>query len=299
VLGVFDLVGDAERVPRTSRLAAVPLAAAPRETPVGWQAELALGYVHRRGRTVLATRHQRGPLTVQRPFYPEPDGVCHTYLLHPPAGIVGGDDLRVDVDLDAGSHALVTTPAATRWYFSRSREARVSQHARIGNGAALEWLPQETLVFDGAHARLATRIDLEGSGRFCGWEILGLGRPACGEKFHTGQIDFRFEIYRDGRPLLLERLRGGAGGPAGLRDHTTCATFIATPAPAAVLEPARAVIAESRDVIAGVTLIRDVLVARALAMRCEPLTNLFLRLWSALRPLLLSRDAVPPRIWRT
>src|SRR5580765_6083218 len=81
----------------------------------GWQAELALRFAHRGARTVLASRHQRGPLMVQRPFYPEADGVCHTYVLHPPAGIVGGDQLNLSVTLEAGAHALITTPAATRW----------------------------------------------------------------------------------------------------------------------------------------------------------------------------------------
>jgi len=266
---------------------------------VGWQAELALHYQFRRQRTVLAARRQHGPLMVQRPFYPEADGVCHTYLLHPPAGIVGGDDLRLSFDLDAGAHALLTTPAATRWYFSRGREARVQQQARLADGAILEWLPQETLVFNGAHARLATRIDLQGDARFCGWEVLGLGRPACGETFVDGRLDFRFEIFRQGRPLLLERFRGGDGGLPGLRGHAAVATFLATAADVKTLEQARAVLAVAPQVLCAATLLGDVLVARGLAARCEPLMTAFSQLWSQLRPSLLGRMAVPPRIWQT
>src|SRR5262249_10650450 len=122
----------------------------------GWHAELALGFVRRSQRTVLASRRHRGPLTVQRAFYPEPDGVCHTYVLHPPAGIVGGDALSMSYDLGPGAHALITTPAATRFYFSRAIEAGIRQRACVGDGATLEWLPQETLLFDGAHARFET-----------------------------------------------------------------------------------------------------------------------------------------------
>jgi urease accessory protein len=265
----------------------------------GWHAELALRFTRRRERTVLATRHQRGPLTVQRPFYPEADGVCHTYLLHPPAGIVGGDDLGMTFELDAGAHGLLTTPAATRWYFSRGADARVSQHATLADGATLEWLPQETLLFDGAHARLATRIDLAGSARFCGWEILGLGRPACGETFVNGRIDFRFELFRDGQPLLLERLCGGAGGLPGARGHSAFATFLAACAGPSALEAARAILGGAPGALCGATLIGDVLVARGLATRCEPLLTTFTKLWSALRPLILGRVAVPPRIWHT
>ena len=131
-------------------------------TTDGWRAELALHYGRRGERSLLKRKRQSGPLTVQRAFYPEGDHVCHSYLLHPPAGIVGGDDLRVRANLDEGAHVLLTTPGATRWYFSRGIYAQVQQIASIANGATLEWLPQETLISDGAHARLLTQIHLEG-----------------------------------------------------------------------------------------------------------------------------------------
>jgi urease accessory protein len=265
----------------------------------GWQAELALDFTRRRERTVLAARRQRGPLTVQRPFYPEPDGVCHTYVLHPPAGIVGGDDLRMRFDLAAGSHGLITTPAATRWYWSPGIEARIDQQATVAAGATLEWLPQETLLFAGAHARLATRIELVGDARFVGWEILGLGRPACGEVFRDGRVDFRFEISRDGRPVLFERLRGDADGMPGMQGHTACAMFVATGADATALDASRGALGGSDDALAAATLIGDVLVVRALAAHCEPLLGTCNRVWGAIRPLVLGRVAVAPRIWHT
>ena len=77
----------------------------------GWRAELSLGFTAepvvdgpRDGApaaplTRLTTRAHRGPLVVQRPFYPEGPGVPHVYLLHPPGGIVGGDSLRVEVSV--------------------------------------------------------------------------------------------------------------------------------------------------------------------------------------------------------
>jgi urease accessory protein len=287
VADAYDLAGSAG-----------PSPAHDADSQPGWQAELALQFASRRGRTVLATRHQRGPLLVQRPFYPEDEAVCHCYVLHPPAGIVGGDRLSVAVDVEPDAHALITTPAATRWYFSRGREARSTQQARLADGATLEWLPQETLLFDGAHAGLATRVHLQGGARFLGWEILGLGRPACGERFSNGRFDFRFELYRDGRPLVFERLRAN-GAPAGLRGHAACATFFATGAGAAALARAREVLDAGRDALGAATLIGDTLVARGLAAECEPLTMSFGALWAALRPLLLDRAAEPPRIWAT
>jgi len=265
----------------------------------GWHAELALRFEQRGTRTALVSRKQFGPLLVQRPFYPESGGVCHVYLLHPPAGIVGGDDLSVLLDLESGTHALITTPAATRWYFSRRIEARARQHAAVADGATLEWLPQETLIFDGAHARLTTRIDLVGSAQFCGWEVLGLGRPACGEQFSSGALDFRFELYRDGEPLILERLRSARDGCPGLHGNAACATFMVTGADDAILTVTRDVLATSSGALCAATLIDDVLVVRGLAPQCEPLKNALLNVWSAVRPLVSDLIAVPPRIWHT
>ena len=264
----------------------------------GWRAELDLRFAPRAERTVLLARRQRGPLTVQRPFHPE-GSVCHTYVLHPPAGIVGGDDLRMTFALEPGAHALVTTPAATRWYFSKSREARLAQDATVADGATLEWLPQETLLLSGAHARLATRVELQGSARFCGWEMLGLGRPACDEPFRDGRIDFRFEVTRGGRPLLLERLRGGAAGLPGLHGHAACGTFLAAPADADAVAAARTALTDTADALGAVTLLDDLLVARVLAPRCEPLAVALKAVWAAVRPRVLGRVAVQPRIWHT
>jgi len=292
-------VADVATSRRDSGIAPQPALRETAARATGWRAELALRFARRRERTLLVERRHCGPLTVQRPFHPEGDDVCHTYLVHPPAGIVGGDSLAMSFVVDTGAHALLTTPAATRWYFSRGIEARTEQHATVAAGATLEWLPQETLLFDGAHARLTTRIDLHGDARFCGWEILGLGRPACGELFHNGRLDFRFELFRDGEPLLLERLRGSAGGVPGMHGHAACATFLATGADASTLERARNVGAATGDLVCGATQIGDVLVWRGLAPRCEPLVGALLQLWTALRPQLLGRVAVPPRIWRT
>ncbi|MFP6655053.1 MAG: urease accessory protein UreD [Myxococcota bacterium] len=268
----------------------------------GWRAELALHFAPRGPRTLLKSKRQSGPLTVQRAFYPEGDRVCHVYLLHPPAGIVGGDDLRVHIELDKGTHALLTTPGATRWYFSRGIYAQVQQIATVADGATLEWLPQETLISDGAYARLLTKINLEGNARFCGWEILGLGRPALREAFEHGSIDFRLEIYRDGRPLLLERQRSGQNGLPGLGDNTACATMTMTGCDAATLEASRKCLLETPEsslAICASTLIGDVLIVRGIAPRCEPLTQVFRNLWTKLRPLSFGRPASSPRIWNT
>src|SRR5262245_10241542 len=98
----------------------------PREGRAGWEASLDLKFAARGARTVLARRASVGPLVVQRPFYPE-GGVAHVYLVHPPGGVVGGDQLRLSVLAEEGAHALLTTPAATKFYRSDGRVARQRQ----------------------------------------------------------------------------------------------------------------------------------------------------------------------------
>ena len=124
------------------------MAAAARE---GWQASLRLGFAPRAARTALVHREQRGPLAVQRPFYPEGD-TCHLYLLHPPGGVVGGDRLDIEARTTGEAHALVTTPGATKFYLSAGHTAHQTQRLRVGAGGALEWLPQENIFFPGALA---------------------------------------------------------------------------------------------------------------------------------------------------
>ena len=83
-----------------------------------WQARLELSFQLSGGRTILARRQHVGPLIVQRPFYPEGPEVCHTYLLHPPAGIAAGDRIEAAVSVEEGAHVLLTTPGAAKWYRS-------------------------------------------------------------------------------------------------------------------------------------------------------------------------------------
>lgn len=266
-----------------------------------WHARLELGFRNAGSRTVLAHRRHVGPLVVQRPFYPE-GGTCHVYLLHPPGGIVGGDSLELQVRAEAGSHALITTPAATKFYRAGPHPHALLRQNLLVNDAILEWLPQETIVFDGAKVSAQTRVELAGQSSFIGWEISCLGRPAVQEKFTLGELRQDFLIYRDGKPLLLDRLRLNGDSPAlaarwGLADAQAIGTLLMHPGGGADLAQLRAVQADG--VRFAVTLVGGVLHCRALAEQAESIRRLFNELWLQLRSNLLGREALAPRIWAT
>ena len=272
------------------------------KVPEGWLARLELELDVRAGRTILQRKHQVGPLTVQRPFYPE-GNVCHLYLLHPPGGVVGGDRLEIELIVASGAHALVTTPGAAKFYRSAGKAEIAQQCLKVAEGGLLEWFPQENILFPGAKLRTENAVELCGDARFIGWEVHSLGRPVVGERFDTGTADLVFSLRRDGRPILRDRLRLSEGmgldGPSGLRGFPVYGTFVATGAGPQDLDAAREGLPGRADVPIGLTLVEDLLVARCLAPGVELVQLIFRSLWITLRPRLMRHDACLPRIWAT
>lgn len=262
-----------------------------------WRADLRLGFAFRDGKSTLAQKQFDGPLVVQKPLYPEGDAVCHAIVVHPPGGIAGGDELALSARTAPSAHALLTTPGAGKWYRSAGPWAR--QQLSFAVDGTLEWLPRETIVFDGARAELRTRIELGAAARYIGWEVLCLGRTGSGERFGRGELRLSTDVLREGGLLWTERARIPGGGsllrsPAGLGGHTVCGTMIAT-----VMDPlGKEVLSMCRDV-AATTVLPGVLLARYLGDSSEEAMNAFTRLWRLLRPAVCGRDAVVPRIWST
>lgn len=266
-----------------------------------WLAELELGFERRGARTALAQRRHDGPLLVQKPLYPEGSSVCHAIVLHPPAGIAGGDELQLTVQAGAGAHALLTTPGAGKWYRSAGARARQCVRFAVASGAALEWLPQETIVFEGARAELCAEIRLGRDARYIGWEILCLGRTGSGERFAHGHCELNTALWLDERLLWLERGRIEGADPllasgAGLAGHPVCGTLLAVgDITDELLAACRAVESER----GAVTRLPGLLVGRYLGASAAQAKKYFTSLWRVLRPALLGCEGVEPRIWKT
>jgi len=273
--------------------------------PEGWRARLALRLERRASRTVIGWREHAGPLLVQRPFHPEADGTCHVYVLHPPGGVVGGDVLELDVEVEPGACALVTTPAATKLYRSTGATSVVQQRLLVRSGAALEWLPQETIAFGGSRSRLATEVVVEPGGRFLGWEVSCLGRPASGDGFESGSLDQRFSVSVAGHPRLVDRMLTEGGGSLqrgawGWGGRSAYGCFVAVGASQSLTARLREVLTPAEPgELAAVTEVAGITVCRFLGAGAEGAKLCLRRAWSVAREHLLQKPASVPRIWST
>ena len=271
----------------------------------GWDARLALEYQCVHGRTVLSRRRHHGPLMVQKAFYPEGPDLCHTIVLHPPGGVAGGDTLTITANLARDARVLITTPGAGKWYKSLGRPSSQQLRFVLEEQTLLEWLPQETIIFDQVEASLSNHVTLATGAVYVGGEVLCLGRQASGETYTQGLLHLRTEIWREGRRLWGEYGRLAGGDPllqssVGLGGASVFATLVVAGCAVTteVMTAARALPVPD-GVRAGITALPDVLVARCLASHSEAARRYCESLWAQLRPWYAGRAASVPRIWRT
>ena len=266
-----------------------------------WHAELELAYGRFADCTRPVLRRHQGPLRVQKHLYAEGPQVCQHIIVHPPGGIAGGDQLNISASVGEQAWAQLTSPGAAKWYRANG-PAYQQLTLQVAAGATLEWLPQESIVYSGAQAQLETRIELQGDARLCYWDMVALGRPASGERFDSGEFRSRLDIRRDGQLLWHERQRiagndGLLDSPIGLGGQPVFATLLITgDIDAELLERCR----ELPSAVRGdLTQLPGLLVARCLADEALHARAWLIALWQQLRPALLGREAVPPRIWNT
>ena len=303
----------------------LPLSAAgksrvPQEQPLRhWYAGIELKYEFRREKTVLVKKQHVGPLHVQRPFYPEKGDCCHTYLLHPPGGLVVGDHVEVRAHIGERCATLLTTPSAGKVYRAKGvphadkLPQRQTIALRVDADAVCEWLPQETIIFNGANAQLHTRIDLNATAKFIGWDVVRLGRAASGELFDQGNVEQKLELWRDGRLQFMEKNCFAATDDFqtslwGLQQQNTFGTMIATTIFSrdqidVILEQLDEL--EDKDVSIqtkkhwALTQKADIFIARYLGSSIIACKAGYGILWDEVRKNMLEKEAVTPRIWNT
>ena len=271
-----------------------------------WEAHLQLGLVQKNKKTLLNKRRHIGPLTLQRPFYPEDDGTCHLYILHPPGGVAGGDSLQLDLVCEENTSTLVTTPGASKFYQSNGFAAWQNQNLSVKKSACLEWLPQETILFDGSNVNSTTKVQLESSAIFIGWEIVSFGRPACLEEFSTGVFKQSFEIWRSEEPLLIDKVMIKDRSEVfsslwGLQSQPVMGLMTAVNPDTKLLQHAKEKIQEriKGHVHLSVSVMNDVLVCRCLDTNSMSIRNQFIEIWKTIRPISTNKQPCEPRIWAT
>ena len=279
--------------------------------PSQWHAFLTLGFQKTARGTVLKTCDHKGPLYVQKPFYPEGADTAHVYLLHPPGGLVSGDRLTITANLSENTHVLITTPGAGRVY--RARDDKTLQHQvtqlNVPKDSVMEWLPQEAILYPNAHTRLENQINLTGNAKFIGWEITCFGLPANQADFADGHAEQGFEIRQNGRLKVRERLvideqsRAIFKAKAGLDNNPInglmiAGTFDRSDKHDELMDTLRSHCNEHLS-LSGVTLVDEYIIIRSIHHDSEKMKQLFTQCWREIRPVLINKTACEPRIWAT
>ena len=281
-----------------------------------WLASLDLIFERKPTKTIATHIAHQGPLRVQRAFYPEKNDTCHIYILHPPGGLVIGDYVRLCALVKPNANALVTTPSAGRIYMAKGHVSAQTQEGQLQeeDQGYLEWLPQETIIYEGANAQINTQIHLQGRAKAMVWDCIRLGRRAMGERFESGYCLQNLEVYKDGRPYFIEKNRLVAGSKMintawGIRNASTLATCLATLNTtreqrdqwvAALDQMSLAMPSkDGQESLWGITQKPGMLIVRYLGSSITLCRQGLWYMWHQIRPLLADKQAVEPRIWHT
>ncbi len=179
------------------------------------------------GRARLRDLVQAGSAKV---LLPQGGAVPEVVFLNTSGGLTGGDRLSCRVDLGEGVRAVATTQTAERAYQTDAGVAGVTVAATVGDGGWLDWLPQETILFQASALQRNTRIDMSADAGCLLLESVVLGRAAMGETVDHLMFRDRREIWRQGRPVVIEpfglndaALRAGAAVLGGTRAFASLA----------------------------------------------------------------------------
>ncbi|WP_299414656.1 urease accessory protein UreD [Acaryochloris sp. IP29b_bin.148] len=273
----------------------------------GWHGQLNLLYGSRNQQSQVKQSYHQAPLNLQRPFYPEGPEVCHSVMMHTAGGMVGGDRLSMDIELQSQTHALLTTAAAGKVYRSNGLDVQQTIQCRLAAGAILEWLPLETILFEQARFRQTMQIELGPGAVYGGWEITRFGRSARGEQFMQGDWRSHLEIWQQGTPLWIDQqwLPGRPEvwqSPHGLAGQPVVGSFIwvGQAVETDTVQAARHLwqtVASPPTTVVGVTRLPLGLICRYRGPSSQTARQWFIQVWNLLRSTYLGRPACPPRVW--
>jgi urease accessory protein len=228
-----------------------------------------IGFVRHGRDSMLSHLYQRAPCRVMFPNT-DPGEPPLAIFLTTSGGVAGGDRLRFSVAVEAGAAATIATAAAEKIYRSLGADSAVSVELRIGEGAWLEWLPQETILFDGARLRRGIEVSLAPTGRLLAAEMVVFGRAARGERFRRGLLAESWRIERGGRLAWYDatRLDGDVGAiidrPAAFAGADAFATVVYAGADAARHLGLARELAAAASCRAGASLVNGLLLGRFL-----------------------------------
>ena len=263
-----------------------------------------IGFGVSEGATRLTHLYERNPLRV---LFPAVEDVPTGVLVTTSGGLVAGDRIEVTIRAGKGATAHVTGSAAEKIYRSTGATTEIEQAFVIEDGGWLEFLPPETIVFDRARLRRATRVDLQVGGGFLGGGILVFGRLAMGERFRTGLLHEGWEVYRDGGVVWGDALHveddvtSIMDHPACFAGAEACATLVFAPGgvePRSFVDAARAVQRQTAEenLRSGVTVVNGLFVARWLGDAMK-LRRAYAELACHLRAAAMGLPPRLPRLW--
>jgi len=171
---------------------------------VGRDGALSLAFRRRGMATILAASRSILPLQVMAPLALE-DAAAVVSILNPTGGIVGGDRFTIDVDVEAGADACLTTPSASRIYRAAGEPAEQVVRLRLGPGASLEWVPDHGIPFAGAAFRQVIDAEVGEGATLVLVDAWAAGRVARGEEWRFARLDSALTA-RDGAGWLVEAL---------------------------------------------------------------------------------------------
>jgi urease accessory protein len=250
------------------------------------------------GATRVVDLFQQGCLKVRLPR-PENVGEADLVVMNTAGGLTGGDRVSIEVAAAAGARVTVTTPGCERIYRSAQGEAVIEQRLRVGPGARLDWIPQETILYDRSRVRRRLEAHLEDDAEITIVETILFGRAAMGERLIHGAFSDFWTIHRDGRLIFADGTRIGEGfeqtmaNPATLGGEVALASLVHVgPDLAGKRDALRAGFAGGADVRAGASVVGDVLVARMVAPGGSGLRHALVAALGSLR-----HPRATPRLW--